>query len=390
MKRVLVMGFCSKTVAIYIFIFIFVSSLAQRSSEGEACVSLVNSPFEICMNAGYDATLPFPEYITEARKREIAREVIAAIKSTQKCAAKGLAEAIECSFVAPKCGLLGDPIYPCRQVCAEFLKQCEFELDVLSLDYLISSCLVLSNGSSNCARCFMPPNFTTDESVPGPLDRGCQELIIPACKNLGLYNYTLSSVPVQKETYNWMYQKNYTDQNPETEFPDFMQKIFEKHPKCQENIKKLFCGEHLPPCFPAEGLRPYTLCQPLCDQIAIACPEFFSHDLSGAEYCGTMASGKSMHGFCQSSEWPETFSWAHYAESTKATTKATVPTVSASSESKGVKLWAIIATVLLSVLVVGLLLWAVLFWRVRLVPAALHSERYIRQPLDADPMETDT
>lgn len=79
-----------------------------------------------------------------------------------------------------------------------------------------------------------------------------------------------------------------------------------------------------------------------------------------------------------------------FLESAKATTKATVPTVSASSESKGVKLWAIIATALLSVLVVGLLVWAVLFWRVRLVPAALHSERYIRQPLDADPMETDT
>ena len=37
-----------------------------------------------------------------------------------------------------------------------------------------------------------------------------------------------------------------------------------------------------------------------------------SHDLSAAEYCGTMAKGNSAHGFCQSSQWPEPFSWFPY------------------------------------------------------------------------------
>ena len=109
----------------------------------------------------------------------------------------------------------------------------------------------------------------------GPLDRGCEELIIPACKNLGLYNYTLSSIIAQEDQYYWFYQKNYTADNLETEFPDFAQEMFELYPKCQENIKKLFCGQHFPPCFPHEGLRLYTLCKPLCDAIARDCPEFF-------------------------------------------------------------------------------------------------------------------
>lgn len=109
----------------------------------------------------------------------------------------------------------------------------------------------------------------------GPLDRGCQELIIPACKNLGAYNYTLTSVPVQKQMYSWFYGKNYTEDSPETEFPEFVRDMFEQYPKCQENIKKIFCGEYLPPCFQDEGPRPYSLCQPLCDQMAKECPEIF-------------------------------------------------------------------------------------------------------------------
>lgn len=109
----------------------------------------------------------------------------------------------------------------------------------------------------------------------GPLDRGCQELIIPACKNLGAYNNTLTSVPAQKEMYSWFYGKDYAEDSAETDFPEIAQKMFEQYPKCQENIKKLFCGEYLPPCFPDEDPRLYSLCQPLCDQIATDCPGFF-------------------------------------------------------------------------------------------------------------------
>ena len=36
------------------------------------------------------------------------------------------------------------------------------------------------------------------------------------------------------------------------------------------------------------------------------------HNLPGAEYCGTMAKGKSHHGFCPSTHLPEEFSWLPY------------------------------------------------------------------------------
>lgn len=39
----------------------------------------------------------------------------------------------------------------------------------------------------------------------------------------------------------------------------------------------------------------------------------FRDNLPGAEYCGTMAKGKSHHGFCPSTHLPEQFSWLPYA-----------------------------------------------------------------------------
>jgi len=97
---------------------------------------------------------------------------------------------------------------------------------------------------------------------------------------LGAYNNTLISVPVQEELYLWFYEKDYAEESAETDFPEIARKMFEQYPKCQENIKKLFCGEYLPPCFPDEDPRLYSLCQPLCDQIATDCPGFFRYSFS--------------------------------------------------------------------------------------------------------------
>ena len=80
---------------------------------------------------------------------------------------------------------------------------------------------------------------------------------------------------MQKKLYSWFFKKEYNANDTETEFPGAVRKLLDQYPKCQENIKKLFCGEHFPPCFPDESPRVYSLCQPLCDQIATDCPGFF-------------------------------------------------------------------------------------------------------------------
>ena len=109
----------------------------------------------------------------------------------------------------------------------------------------------------------------------GPLDRGCQELIIPACKNFVVSQQTLISVNNQKHWYLHAYNKYYNEKNVETDFPSGFLKILEKYPKCKENLKKLYCGEYFPPCFPDDDQGHYSICRSVCDDIVRDCPEFF-------------------------------------------------------------------------------------------------------------------
>lgn len=111
----------------------------------------------------------------------------------------------------------------------------------------------------------------------GPLDRGCQELIIPACKNLGVSNYTLIGANLQHDWYFHSYNKRYSPDDAETEFPQEFQKVFKKYPKCQNDLKKMFCGEFFPPCFPDDGQGLYSICKPICEGIARDCPRFFRY-----------------------------------------------------------------------------------------------------------------
>ena len=110
----------------------------------------------------------------------------------------------------------------------------------------------------------------------GPLDRGCQKLIFPACKNLGLYSHTLLSKSAQKKVYSLFYNKTYNEHDLEQGFPKRVEKGLVKYSKCRKNIEKLICGELFPPCFPEEA-NPVmkTLCRSVCDDIARDCPGYF-------------------------------------------------------------------------------------------------------------------
>lgn len=132
------------------------------------CVSLVNSPFNICTTAGYNYTLPLPEKLVPV-KREVGGLLNTIITTWHNCSTYSVAAAMECSFMFPKCSPEGKRVYPCRRVCGEFLKHCMNKMDDfhdLYLDIVLSLCLSLPNETSVGDNCFEPPNFTTNDSVP--------------------------------------------------------------------------------------------------------------------------------------------------------------------------------------------------------------------------------
>ena len=154
----------------------------------------------------------------------------------------------------------------------------------------------------------------TSVSSPGPLDRGCQELIFPACQNKG-YNHTLISVEGQKKMYSWIYRTNYTKGNVSKEFPSKMEEELAKYPKCRANLEKLFCADFFPPCFPGEGPMLYTLCHSVCQEIMDDCFVLLKEDYKEYQfYCTRLAEGNTSHGFCKHTRWPNPSDW-HFFES---------------------------------------------------------------------------
>lgn len=338
--------------------------ICGESNDGK-CVSLVNGPFDICTRAGYNNTLIFPKELTTEWQTEIAVYLALIIPPWENCSSVELAAALECSFLFPKCNSEGKPVLPCRRVCGELLKQCYNHTIQTGPEYLeifmnvmLSECLNLPDENPSTKKCFEPPNFTTNDTVKSPLDRGCQNLIFPACKNLGFYGHTLFSESAQKTVYKYIYNKTYDDGDLETAFPKNVEKDLSKFPKCQTNIKRMVCGELFPPCFPDEespGLK--TLCSSVCNDIVRDCPDFFRNHFMGVEFCSTLAEGNTSHGYCDRKEWPKPFLWFKYIESTVAPTDE--------PETKGPKAWAIAVAVVASMGVVGLGLVGIIWWKWR-------------------------
>jgi len=263
------------------------------------------------------------------------------------------------------------------------LKQCEDELPETFIDYIIATCHVLPDELGSSGKCFEPPNFSTNDSIKGPLDRDCQKLIIPACKNLPVSQQTLISVDNQKHWYLHAYNKHYSEGNAETDFPPDFLKLLKKYPKCQEQLKKMFCGENFPPCFPGEGQGLYSICRSVCDDIVRDCPEFFRNDFIEAEYCALLGKGNTSHGYCKRTEWPPPFSWARYIprDSDNVGPTRKVP----SKATKGVKVWAIVVSVVVALIIVGLIVLAAIWmkWRWNRVPRF----GYKKQEDDMAPLE---
>lgn len=152
--------------------------------------------------------------------------------------------------------------------------------------------------------------------LTGPLERGCSPVIIPICQNVG-YTHTIITQKRQKRFYKYWYRKNYTNsavvsiprQNSWAQ--DLMTN--KKMSRCAQNVKKLFCVEHIPPCFPEEGIAYYTACRDLCKNVTIECPEVLRTRMrSYFLYCEKLAFGEAYKGFCKHRSWPPPMKWLDF------------------------------------------------------------------------------
>ena len=121
------------------------------------------------------------------------------------------------------------------------------------------------------------------------------------------YTHSVLSPDEQKDLYELVYEKNYTDSVEEvdsTEYANIVNEELVNHTECRASLALILCAELLPPCFPADkGRAYYTVCKETCKTLWDKCPEGLAqHNID--YYCKFMADGDSPSGFCKHTEWP--------------------------------------------------------------------------------------
>ena len=129
------------------------------------------------------------------------------------------------------------------------------------------------------------------------------------CGDLG-YNYTTLSRETQEYTFKVAFNKDLDSallNKSDFSLPAWLEKQLSKYkPECASVLRKLYCAQWLPPCFPkANSSQFYGLCKSECETVHHLCPGFFdNHPLDGLDFCADYPEKKSVQNFCEHSQWP--------------------------------------------------------------------------------------
>lgn len=140
-------------------------------------------------------------------------------------------------------------------------------------------------------------------SLPVTIIQNCTKLQMSSCSHLG-YTHTTQGKDMQLIMDNVLKGKLHKLGN---------------HSGCSSTLKKIFCAEFAPPCFPLDKdkivLR--TVCKSDCENVKRECPELYREHFGEYNHCEQMATEKSdLEGFCKLTKWPTAGRWVTRQDST--------------------------------------------------------------------------
>lgn len=237
-----------------------------------------------CANAGYNLTARFGATF-QNRKGELLKELLPPLKS---CSLHS--SLILCSLYLPKCiEGYGRPMLPCRQVCFDFAKRCEKELQLVSVGGMTTAlCDLLPVYDGTPDKCIMPPGF--DPKIQSSQRNVCYKVTSSKCS--ADIHYDKTFVPLE-------------DQRT-SEFT-LLQPIIDS--KCSPDIERYLCFTRLPPCT-ADTSVVHLPCQELCERIDRDCGSTFKKNRFPPLHCDYLfPQGDSASGLCNLTQWPAPWPW---------------------------------------------------------------------------------
>ncbi|XP_067935985.1 uncharacterized protein [Watersipora subatra] len=171
-----------------------------------------------------------------------------------------------CQYVAPECGSLVFPVFPCKSMCRAFREQCAHQLNATSsIDRLIDCDTLPDDHLYPDADCFSIGSNTSAVAPPTEEPKvGPQELKLDYCKDLG---------------YNMTYFPNYFNQTHQSEAQWLLDQFEYTHsnmPTCNPYLKHFGCAIAAP-ASNADNTGPIPPCRELCHAVAFDCGYWMDH-----------------------------------------------------------------------------------------------------------------
>lgn len=123
------------------------------------CRRINPSYLPACANVGYNFTANFSDFGQKSYQEYVSSEVTPFADRFNNCST--LSKFFVCSRYVPKCSeSAGEPVLPCREVCEQFVDDCDTDLKNSGLyKSYVAYCRLLSSGQESSTNCIKPDGF---------------------------------------------------------------------------------------------------------------------------------------------------------------------------------------------------------------------------------------
>ncbi|KAK3747491.1 hypothetical protein QZH41_011364 [Actinostola sp. cb2023] len=233
------------------------------------CEPLDDPLQQLCHSVGYNFTASFPIENGIRYQDKVYSDVSKELNTLTNCSQ--LSNLMVCSRYVPKClENRKAPIFPCREVCEQFVQDCQVKLEGNNLKLLYTAlCRLLPDKKANSSdvRCLKPMEFQRQSNVSvGNLPK-CSVHQVCQQNNVSL----ISSGVLSNQ--------------------------------CSEVLKRYACLNHTTPCIGDDNV-PYRPCRAFCERVQKNCALEIAKLRLSFSRCSELPEKNSMGDLCKMESWP--------------------------------------------------------------------------------------
>lgn len=254
-------------------------------TEATKCERIDSSLLPNCTKIGYNFTANFSLVGLQKYQAYVSSEVAFLSDRFSNCSRHS--RALVCARYVPKCSEnVEGPVLPCREVCEQFVDDCENALSDSGHYYqYVAFCRLLSSERDRSTQCLKPAGFVARANVT-------KERRLPSCEAES------KAACLKNKLYSL---ENRTRTRLKTSLNRLAPVL---NSNCSLNLKRLACLVETAPCSSFNG-RTLHACPSLCQEVKSSCEdEFKRHNIPFPRCIPNHAESSAGYGLCDMPQLP--------------------------------------------------------------------------------------